>query len=360
MKKIPKGASVVLIAAAMIFSGLAVTADTQEQALSTNCSIGSGTAPGALGPVVWDNGMGYQGQAAAQWEPGFDTHQADDFHFDEATEVGDVHWIGGYWQEGYDQAEFDWCISFYIDNGTGDEPAGLPYQPTFAGPFCYTWEEITKELLEDTGTSAYWSLKVDLPEVLVFDACEKYWISIWGEGSAFPQSGWGLQQSYLLSPAVWGSDYFGFAYWTPGVDVLGYDFDCCWQLTGPTPPTPPTKPRIDGPGTGEPDEELKYTFHSSDENNDMVKYTIDWGDDTTPVETNYTAPCTPYEVKHTYAAKGEYTIKAKATDETGLESEEGTFTVTIPRARSVYHPIFIKLLERFPNLFPILKQLLNL
>jgi hypothetical protein len=361
MKKIPKGAGVLLIAAAMIFSAIAVTADTQEQALSTSCSIGSGAAPGALGPVVYSNGMDYGGLSAAQYEAGFDTYQADDFILNEATEVGDVHWVGGYWNTDYQTGDFDWCISFYYDNGTGEEPMGHPKNPSFAGPYCFTWEEIVKEVLEDTGQSLYYKLSVNLPEVLVFDADVKYWISIWGDMTDFPpQSGWGYHQSFLFAPAVWGSDYFGFPFWTPGVDVLGVDFDNCFELTAPTPPTPPTDPRIDGPSEGVPEEELCWTFHSSDENGDMVMYTIDFGDDSAPVETDLVAQCEPFEVCHTYAAKGTYIIKAKATDATGLESGETTFEVKIPRARTVYHPIILKLLERFPNVFPIFRQLLNL
>jgi hypothetical protein len=360
MNKTSKGAGVLLIAVALILSTVAVTAGTQEQALSTNCT-GSGTAPGAIGPVLWDNGMDYSGLSAAQYDASiqFDTYQADDFHFEELTEVADVHWIAGYWNTDYQTGDFDWCISFYMDDGSGDAPAGEPQSPSYAGPFCFTWDEIGKELLEDSGTSIYYECWVDLPEIITFEPCEKYWISIWGEGAFPPQSGWGYHQDFLLSPAVWGSVYFGFPFWTPGVDVLGHDFDNCFQLTGVTEPTPPTPPIIDGPAEGVAGTEICWTFHSSDENGDQVKYEIDWGDGTTTT-TDYADECTPVEACHTYESTGDYVITAYAEDETGLAGGSSTKDIVIPRTRSVNHPLLQLLFERFPNVFPVLRQLLGL
>jgi hypothetical protein len=353
MNNTSKGAIVLLIAVAMVFSTVAATAVRQEQVPTTSC-IGSGSAPGVIGPVVYDNGMDYTGLAASQWDAtiSFDTYQADDFMFDEVTEVGDVHFIGGYFNG--DPAPFDWCISFYYDNGTGDEPAGVPYNPSFAGPFCFADDEIYKEELEP----GYYQMSVDLPEVLTFDAGELYWISIWGVGAYPPQSGWGYHGTWLMSPALWISDYFGFPVWVPGVEVLGQDFDMAFQLTAPVPPTKPTAPVIDGPREGVPETEICWTFHSSDENGDQVKYTIDWGDGTTD-ETDFGPECTPVEVCHTYDAQGDYVIKATATDETGLVSDESEFPITIPRARTVNH-LLLRIFERFPNAFPILRQLLSL
>ena len=357
MKKISKEAGVLLIAVAMIFSAVAVTADKQEQIPITNSCIGSGTAPGALGPIVWDNGMNYYLMAAAQYEPSFGElgTPADDFHFDEATEVADVHWIGGYWNTDYQTGDFDWNITFYNDIGNGEAPGTI-----YAGPFIITWDEIAQELLQDTGTSIYYELSADLPEIVVFEPCEKFWISIRGEGIFPPQSGVCLQQSVLLHMAVWKSAYFGVPDWLD-TDLQWPDdgpMDMCFQLTGPLGPIAPTPPDIDGPSEGIAGEELCWTFHSSDENGDMVKYFIDWGDGTTN-ETALSEQCTPVEVCHTYE-KGDFTITAYAEDETGLVSGSSTFDVVIPRTRSVYHPMLSRLFERFPNVFPILRQLLGL
>ncbi len=357
MKKISIGAGVLLIAAAMILSSIAVTADTEEQVPKIYCSDASGTAPGVLGPVVWDNGMEYYLMAAAQYEPTFGELGtcADDFLFDAATEVADVHWVGGYWGDNYQTGDFDWNITFYYDRGDEEAPGDI-----FAGPFIIAWEDIIADLLQDTGTSVYYTLSADLPETVTFPAGEKYWISVRGEGVYPPQSGACFQLTVQLHMGVWKSTYFEVFDWLDS-DLQWPEhgpMDLCFQLTGPTPPTAPTPPRIDGPGEGPAGTELCWTFHSSDENGDMVKYFIDWGDGTTD-ETTLSEPCTPVEVCHTYE-KGDYTITAYAEDETGLVGDSSTFNVVIPRTRSVYHPLFSRLFERFPNVFPILRQLLGL
>jgi hypothetical protein len=170
--------------------------------------------------------MDYVGLGAAQWDEvlQFDSYLADDFEFTEETEVCDVHWIGGYW--GGDPAEFDWGISFFYDDGTGTSPDGHPDTPSFAGPFIYAWDDCNPVEIAPGEYEMY----VDLPENIPFPAGH-YWIAIWGIGLYPPQSGWGYHQTYLLEPAVWGSAYFGFPFWTPGFDVQGFDFDMAFQLT---------------------------------------------------------------------------------------------------------------------------------
>ena len=125
------------------------------------------------------------------------------------------------------------------------------------------------------------------------------------------------------------------------------------------PNEPPTAPTIDGPPEGKVGEEYKFTFHAIDSNGDDVKYFIDWGDDNSEW-TNYYPSCTNVTVNHTWSKKGDYTITAKAQDIYGAEGPEGTLTVTIPRSREVNNPLILRLLEWFPNLFPILRQLLEL
>jgi uncharacterized repeat protein (TIGR01451 family) len=214
----------------MVFSTVAI-ADTQTKETTPELyTTGQGSANEARGAVVWDNGMDWDiGLMSTQMDEAYpyDCFVADDFHFEEDTEVTDVHWIGGYWNG--DPAEFDWCISFYMDDGSGEAPSGMPYQPTYAGPYCFAWSDIE---IEDLGNQ-YYSMSVDLPETLTFAGCEKYWISIWGYGLFPPQSGWAAHYDLQLSGAVWGSNFWGYVYWTPGFDIQGYDHDQCFQLTGP-------------------------------------------------------------------------------------------------------------------------------
>jgi hypothetical protein len=360
MKKFLKGAVVLLVAIAMLFSTVAL-ADTQiKEAKPELNTAHSGSGNGARQNVVWDNGMNYDNMMSAQRDTAYpyDCFLADDFHFEETTEVCDVHWIGGYWGTNYQTGAFDWCISFMFDDGSGTAPDSHPETPSYAGPFCYSWDDITKELLEDTGSSIYYELSVDLPYNIVMEPCQKIWISIWGVGYFPPQSGWGSHQDpILLYPAVWGSTFWGYPFWTDGYDIQGYDHDMCFQLTTKEDPVPPTAPTIDGPPEGNPGVEYAFTFHSYDDNGDMVRYHIDWGDGTSEVTDWYPA-CTPVTVYHTYASKGTYVITAYAEDETGLVSPSTSFTIIIPRNKAINNPL-LQFLQGHPNMFPLIQLILQ-
>ena len=138
----------------------------------------------------------------------------------------------------------------------------------------------------------------------------------------------------------------------------GYVFDNDYAFVHAFENKPPTAPVIDGPSSGDVGTEYCWTFHSSDPNGDEVQYVIDWGDGNT--ETTPCVPsCTPYTVCHTYTSKGDYIITAKAKDCCwGAESPESTFPVTMPRNRAINTP-FLNFLQNHPNMFPILRLLLQ-
>ena len=297
--------------------------------------------------IFWDNNMDYFDLVASQWDESIevDIFQADDFHFENTKEIIDVHWIGGYWGSNYSQATFDWYISFMHDDGTGNSPDSHPKTPSFAGPFCYSWDEINKEFIEDTGSHIYYIMSVELPEVILFNGCEKFWISIWGEGKCPSYSGLGHHYEYLLNPAVTGSEFFNISFWTLGIEFFGYDFDLCFQLTG-WPNLPPDPPDIDGPSKGKPGKELCWLFHSADFEEDDVFYYIEWGDGTFEDWIGPFSSCTPKEVCHVYEKKGTYNIRAKAKNIYGPESDWTEFEVEIPRSR-LSNQRYICFLERF-------------
>jgi hypothetical protein len=222
--KVLRGAVVLLVAIFMVFSSIAI-ADTQKvKPILKLITENEGTGIGSKGAVVWDNGMNYEGLLAAQYdsETPLDAFPADDFHFEVDTEVSDVHWIGGYFLPD-EHAEFNWCIGFFSDRGDGNAP-GTDY----AGPYCYSWADITWVELE----LGRYEMSVDLPESIIFPACHKFWITIYAIGAIPPQSGWGYHQDPInLHQAVIKSDYFGFPDWTDVEQVVGYPFDMCFQLT---------------------------------------------------------------------------------------------------------------------------------
>jgi hypothetical protein len=121
---------------------------------------------------------------------------------------------------------------------------------------------------------------------------------------------------------------------------------------------PPNAPTIDGPSSGKVGKNYKFTVNAVDPNDDDVRYIIDMDDDTI-ININYKPSGVDVMVNYTWRAKGNYTIKAKAVDTYGAESNWSEFEVEIPRNRNVHHPIILILFERFPNLFPILQQLLR-
>jgi len=123
---------------------------------------------------------------------------------------------------------------------------------------------------------------------------------------------------------------------------------------------PPEEPNIDGPISGKVRRNHEYTFVTTDPNNDDVYYYIKWGDG--KIE-NWIGPYKSGEevtVSHMWVIKGTYTIKAKAKDIHGAESNWGTLTVTMPRNRAYINTPFLNFLQNHLNLFPILKLLLKL
>jgi hypothetical protein len=294
--------------------------------------------------VVWDNGIDYDGLVASQYDKiyPFDCFQADDFQFENETIVTNVHWIGGYFAG--NPEPFDWCISFYTDNGSGLSPEGLPYSPSFAGPFCFTDEEIEKEE-PDPG---YFDMCVKLTESITFNEGKKYWISIWGVGTIPPQCGWGIHKSCLLNPIVWGSDKWEYKFWTPGKVVLTYNHDMCFQLISES-NNPPDVPEINGPYYGKPETLYDFTFNATDPDEDSIMYFVDWGDDNTE-RTEYSDSGEEITLKHSWLDEGTYIIKAKAKDIHDAESEWASLTVTIPRNKAIINSFFLQFLERFPIL----------
>jgi len=129
------------------------------------------------------------------------------------------------------------------------------------------------------------------------------------------------------------------------------------HLYGVLAPKPPTAPDTNGPQQGFPGIEYIFTFHSDDPNEDKVRYHINWGDVTDEV-TDWSQACTPVPVGHIYNAKQTYTITAFAEDETGLFSPPSSFTIVIPRTKTINYPI-LNWLQSRPNLFPLLQKLIR-
>ena len=122
---------------------------------------------------------------------------------------------------------------------------------------------------------------------------------------------------------------------------------------------PPTLDDFNGETNGKAGKEYTYNLKATDSNENMVYYLIYWGDDT---DSGWIGPCISGETttaKHTWSEQGTYTVRAKAKDIYGFETDWEELIVTMPRNRAVTSP-FLQFLENHPHTFPILEYLLGL
>ncbi len=125
------------------------------------------------------------------------------------------------------------------------------------------------------------------------------------------------------------------------------------------PTNPPSIPIINGTKEGKPGIEYEFTFVSTDEDDDELFYKIDWGDETVE-ETDVFPSGIEVTASHTWEEKDTYTIKAKAFDPYGYESNWGTLEIIIPRNRYSYNSFLKSLFNWYPRVYLFLKIMLNL
>jgi hypothetical protein len=123
----------------------------------------------------------------------------------------------------------------------------------------------------------------------------------------------------------------------------------------------PSKPTITGPTSGKAGEKHEYIFNAKDPNKGQLLYYIKWGDN--QIE-DWIGPYSSGEdvkINHTWSTKGRYIIKAKVKNERGTESGWSTLEVRMPKNKLLRYsfPLLKWLLDRFPNVFPILRQIMG-
>ena len=115
----------------------------------------------------------------------------------------------------------------------------------------------------------------------------------------------------------------------------------------------PSIPKISGPSSGKPNNEYTFSFTSYDQENNQVAYYVDWGDGTNTGWSSYTNSGKTVSYKHTWTEEKSYTIKAKAKDSNGAESDWATQQISLPKTKYF-------MFQRFLNNFPVLQKLLSL
>ena len=127
--------------------------------------------------------------------------------------------------------------------------------------------------------------------------------------------------------------------------------------------SPPDTPVIDGPNKGKPGMEYTYRIVTEDNEGDEVYYYIDWDDGSVDEWIGPYKSGIEVTVNHTWDEKDTYIIKVKAKDKYNEESGFAEFEVEIPRFRNtktLFIEFFEKIIERFSNIFPILRYILGL
>jgi len=120
----------------------------------------------------------------------------------------------------------------------------------------------------------------------------------------------------------------------------------------------PLKPTIWGPSKGKVGEEYGFFSELSDPDFDNMYYKWDWGNGDI---TDWLGPVSSNETvfrKYIFQEKGEYQIRIKVKDTTGLEREwSDPLTVSMPKKRENIYSLFKNFLEKWN--FSLLFRLLN-
>ena len=124
--------------------------------------------------------------------------------------------------------------------------------------------------------------------------------------------------------------------------------------------TKPDKPETpSGETSGSNGNEYTYSSSTTDPQNDQVYYLWDFGDGTNsgwlgPYNSGLTV-----EVSHTWEEEGNYEIKVRAKDTSGLLSDwSDPLTISMPRNRIIN--VFILFIQKIMQKFPIIEKIISL
>jgi rhodanese-related sulfurtransferase len=123
--------------------------------------------------------------------------------------------------------------------------------------------------------------------------------------------------------------------------------------------TPPGIPEIEGPEKVKVEEIAEFTIGADDAEGDGVCFVIDWDDGNVETTGFIIGGSDTIVVGHNWTAKGTYTISVKAVDFYDNVSDIKNFSIRVPKSVNYNFNFINWLLERFPNAFPLLRQLIK-
>jgi hypothetical protein len=123
----------------------------------------------------------------------------------------------------------------------------------------------------------------------------------------------------------------------------------------------PEKPKTpNGTTSGEKGKEYNYTSSTFDPEFNQLYFLFDWGDGTI---SSWLGPYYSGEdvsASHVWGAKGNYSVRVKARDSKGAESEwSDSLPITMPYSYNQILQFLELLFQRFPHAFPILRHMLG-
>jgi hypothetical protein len=366
MKKL-LGATVILIATAMIFSSFSIAAETNPLQLTIKGQSSQTIGNLNRDNIVWDNGgidaatNGLSSQLDLVYP--FNSQTADDFLLEEETPITDVHWWGTFWNypTSYPNPA-DFNIIFYADAGGMPTGAGMP-DPTPTALKVYNMPQVTGI---PTGGVDQFEYEVVLPEPFIASANEHYWIAIQWIGSFAQYGQWGWDTNgdnpEKLSLSVQGFPLLGTVYWT----IHGYG-DMAFYLTSGEPAVPAIccegnliweDVQAGAAVTGQ------FQVCNCGEEGSLLNWEVDsypdWGTNWTFIPSSGTGlaegDCVtivvevvaPLKKKQTFTGKIKMINSDDPTDFCEID-----VSLTTPRARTIAGCTLLQwILQRYPNMFP--------
>ena len=162
-----------------------------------------------------------------------------------------------------------------------------------------------------------------------FDGNQIYYMFDWGDGERSDWLGpYDSGQCTNLSHA-WSVNGF-YEIKVKAMDTLAEsDWSSPFRVGISNPPNKPNKPY--GPTSGKVGASYTYTTSTADPDGDRIKFCFDWGDGNESW-TDFIASGGEGSASHTWHEKGSYSIRVKAIDEYGVESEwSDPLSVSMPK-----------------------------
>lgn len=141
-----------------------------------------------------------------------------------------------------------------------------------------------------------------------------------------------INEGQTLAEALYNSKVYNWENetWVSGLNMYGFNLYGDPALPIESYPMP-SSPMINGQTNGNAGKEYEYTFFSIDPKGTDLYYWVDWADGTNTSWVGPYASGIEVTINHTWEHQGFYTIRAKAKDINGAESEWGTLSVTMPK-----------------------------